>query len=128
MPAVNISSQGTTETLPHSLGNKVSGAVAPSPKVLAHGHDHSQAPERLFIGPMPSATAERNVKGRVSDGTKKPWWLTLRDRSRDDQDSDGDNEDEVPEGHAFRYFLQRGGREEEWETQESLRKGQDNPS
>lgn len=107
--------------VPNSSGISVQGrsnntvpATAGSSSV-GHSNDHMQ--ERLFIGPMLFAAAEEHLDLINSHGSTKHWLLGRHDATRRD---DGMNDD-VPERHAFQYFRRRGGTEEAWESQESLR-------
>jgi hypothetical protein len=91
----------------YTSNNTVPETAPSSSKLLGHSNDHTQHSERLFIGPMMLSAAERN--------------LDIKDvKSRHDTTSNLDGVD-VFERHAFQYFLHRGGIEEDWESQESLR-------
>lgn len=89
--------------------------------------DHHGHTPRLFIGPMPVATAKKIVP---HIGThKKHSWFRLRLRKRrsgqnEVEVEDGDQwvvEENVPDTEAFRFFLHKGGRREEWSSR-ALRK------
>ena len=95
----------------------VPATVTSSSKGLVDSNNYAQLSERLFLGPMSFAAAERNIKLKNSD-SKRHWWLGRQDV----RSSDNDRDDDVPERHAFLYFLRRGGIKEDWESQESLRR------
>lgn len=115
MPYTHTASGSALATSPNNaVVNTVSATIASSSRVFDHNTDHAEH-ERLFIGPMPFIAAETKLKNPSS---KKHWWLGQHDVTS----SDNDMHEEVPERHAFLYFLRQGGMEQDWESQESLRK------
>jgi hypothetical protein len=112
MPGVSSSFGGAAE----SLSNNTIPATTSSSSV-DHSSGLTQHFERLFIGPMLFSAAEGHPDLKNSRGSTRHWLLGRHDATgRDDNTSD-----DVPERHAFHYFLRRGGTEDVWESQEGLR-------
>ncbi|VDC02434.1 unnamed protein product [Peniophora sp. CBMAI 1063] len=98
----------------------------PSLQPTHHTDDHHYL-RRYFIGPMPQhAITETHERSKTKG--RHPWF---RPSTPDSDSSSVDSDDESDGGvrdalssYAFRYFLSRGGKEEEWgvETERSVRK------
>lgn len=64
---------------------------------------------RLFIGPMPHAVATKSAP--QIDDSEDYWWSRIRRRFNDEGD-----EESVPDSDAFRFFMHKGGKREEWSS------------
>jgi hypothetical protein len=73
---------------------------------------------------MPVSIAKRTFEEAKASDVKQHWWLGLK-RNADETDEDDNSltmdENVIPERDALRYFIHRGGREEDWGSQESRR-------
>ncbi|KAJ7459760.1 Pleckstrin homology domain-containing protein [Mycena latifolia] len=103
-PAPPLSPTGRSFTA-GSSNSKSRGAAAE----VQHGHVHS----RVFIGPMPE-----KVVATQSDAAAKRKKRRGRFRERiglGAGDDDDENISRVIREHAFAFFIQQGGNEEDWE-------------
>lgn len=87
----------TPPPLSKSLSARSSGT-----RGLENGHAH----KRVFIGPMPEKVV---AQADTAKGKKR---RKLRIGSTDDDD---ENISHIIKEHAFAFFIQQGGNEEDWE-------------
>lgn len=113
MPGVH---NGLGGTMAPPLDNNITVPATVASQAPGYNNHHRQHSERLFIGPMLFTAAEGHLGPKDSGGFIKHWFP----RRHDMTSSDNINE-EISERHAFQYFLRRGGTEQDWESQESVR-------
>ncbi|KAF8516818.1 Pleckstrin homology domain-containing protein [Hysterangium stoloniferum] len=101
----------------------ITTTVPPSPAIIVQDDDHPQFPDRYFIGPMPTLAAKRTIEEAKASDVRQHWWLGVkRDAEEADDDDNLLDESDVLERDAFRYFIHEGGREEDWGSQDRLRR------
>lgn len=89
--------------------------ATPALKVETVNHQHRR--RRVFVGPMPEHVLAASGTPLGKPPPKKRGLLGLYNRISSPSDGDDELKDVIGE-HAFQFFLEHGGREEDWGEQE----------
>lgn len=98
---------------PHTLPPPVTST--PALKVEAVGHQHRR--RRVFVGPMPEQVLASSEATDGGMSTRKRGFFNFYSRIASGEDEDDQLKGVISE-HAFQFFIQHGGREEDWGEQE----------
>src|ERR1700761_1892538 len=114
--AVVVSSQGKTITPPH-IRPSASSELKPGPEVVRRDDSLGRVQGRIFIGPMPQQVVPAPLPAPSRDQKRRRRWSIGPSLHREGTDL-GIDIDNIDDEHVFRYFISRGGKEEDW-TQEA---------